>query len=241
MRWAPPVDPRTFWNAKILGWENSRYAAAAEPALFERIAGRASASLRFRVQAALSLLAPHLPGRPVVEIGCGSGLLADRLIGLGAASYTGYDIADTAIQRARQRYHGSDEEAKIRFHRAAVAELPALGNALIVSLGLFDWLSAAEIGHVFAIGGDGAYLHTLSERRGDWQQLVHRLYVHFSYGRRTGSYVPRYHRLPEIVTMAKRHGAAPTHIHRDVRLSFGMFIGRLPPQQACSPWTGDVG
>ena len=241
----PAVDPQTFWNAKILGWEDSRYGTpAAAPTLLERLAAGASASLRFRMQATLAQLTPHLPGRQVVEIGCGSGLLAERLLALGAADYAGFDISDTAIARARQRYAQSRHRPKMRFHQAAVAQLPPQGDALVFSLGLFDWLSAADIDHVFAIGREGAYLHSLSERRRDWQQLVHRLYVHLSYGHRSDGYAPRYHTLPDIAALAERHGTAPNHVYRDQRLSFCMFIGHLPTrreptQQAPSPLVGE--
>ena len=271
-RLVPPIDPKSFWNAKILGWEDSRYKdPATAPSLAERIAGRVSTSLRFRLEEAVRLLAPHLPGRRVVELGCGSGLLAERLLALGAASYQGFDISDAAIARARSRHHAlaqietvcgppgslslpsspgltgqsmdprvkpGDDDMKRRpseignltrpmtFDVAAVEDLGSQGDALIFSLGLFDWLSSAEIAHVFSIGRQGSYFHAVAERRRSVEQIIHRAYVHFSYGRRTG-YAPRYHATAEIDALLSASGRPPAKIYRHARMRFGIFVTDL--------------
>jgi SAM-dependent methyltransferase len=223
----PVTDPKTFWNDKILDWEASRYLASAGGAsLVERIAGRISTSLRFRLEAALTLLAPHLPGRRLVELGCGSGLLAARLIALGARSYHGIDIADKAIDLARQRHADAPAADRITFDVAAVRDLAPQGGALVFSLGLFDWLSADEIAHVFAIGRTGSYFHAVAERRRSVQQVIHRTYVHFSYGRRTG-YVPRYHTTAEIDALLAMAGLVPARVYRHPRMRFGIFVTDL--------------
>lgn len=217
----PRIDPKSFWDAKILGWEDSRYGDAA-PGVVERIAGRISTSLRFRLEAAVTLLAPHLPGRRVVELGCGSGLLAERLMKLGAAGYQGYDISDAAVTRARQRQLGP----AIRFDVAAVDALGPQGDALVFSLGLFDWLTPAEIAQVFAIGRHGHYFHAVAERRRSIDQAIHRAYVHLSYGRRTG-YAPRYHSMSEIDGLLGQSGLPPARVYRDSRMRFGVFVSDL--------------
>jgi len=220
------VAPADFWDARILGWEESRYGSAAvAPGLLEGIAARASSSLRFRLHAAIALLAPHVRGRRVVELGCGSGLLAQPLMALGAAGYLGIDISPVAIARARERAAASG--ADVRFAVGAVAELEPQGEALTFSLGLFDWLTAAEIDRVFAAGAAGPYLHAVAERRGSIQQLGHRIYVHLAYGRRTGL-APRYHAIGEIVAAVRRHRALPANVFRDPRMSFGVFVTDLP-------------
>lgn len=221
------IDPRSFWNAKILGWEDSRYgASAAAPSLVERIAGGVSTSLRFRLEAAAALLAPHLPGRRVVELGCGSGLLAERLLALGAASYQGVDLSDGAIVRARERHAGSPAAGRMAFDVGSVLDLRPQGDALVFSLGLFDWLSPEEITHVFSVGRGGNYFHAVAEKRRSVQQVIHRAYVHFSYGRRTG-YEPRYHSTLEIDTLLATAGLAPAKIYRHPRMRFGIFVTDL--------------
>lgn len=223
----PETDPKTFWNDKILDWEASRYlASAGGVSLVERITGRISTSLRFRLDAALALLAPHVPGRRLVELGCGSGLLAARLIALGARSYHGIDIADKAIDRARQRHAGVPAAGRMTFTVAAVRDLAPQGDALVFSLGLFDWLSPDEIAHVFSIGCAGSYFHAVAERRHTVQQLIHRAYVHFSYGRRTG-YAPGYHSVAEIDALLATAGLAPARVYRHTRMRFGIFVTDL--------------
>lgn len=222
------TTPADFWDSKILGWEDSRYAATAlTPSLLEGIAARASASLRFRMRAALALLGPHVQGRRVVELGCGSGLLVQKLMALGAASYRGIDISPVAIARARERAAAAPPGGNISFAVGAVAELEPLGESLTFSLGLFDWLTDTEIERVLAAGAGGPYLHAVAERRLSLQQLIHRGYVFLSYGRRTGL-APRYHAIPKIAAAVRRCRGSSPNVFRDPRLSFGVFITDLP-------------
>ncbi len=223
----PPADPKAFWDAKILGWEASRYGGAAAPDVVEGLAGRASSSLRFRLDCAARLLGPHLAGRRVVELGCGSGLLAERLLALGAASYHGFDISAAAIAKARDRAAASPLGAAMRFDVAAVAELPPQGDAVVMSLGLVDWLDAAELDHLFGLGRHGSCFHAVSERQPTAAQLVHRAYVQLSYGWKSGGYRPRYHGVDEIAAIAGRHGIGPLNAYRHQQLRFGIFVSDL--------------
>ncbi len=223
----PGPEPKAFWNAKILGWEASRYGGGASPDLIEGVAGRISSSVRFRLDTAARLLAPHLAGRRVVELGCGSGLLAERLLVLGAASYQGYDLSDAAIARAKQRAAGSPRREAMHFAAAAVSDLPPQGDALVVSLGLVEWLTPAELDHLFTLGRQGSCLHAVSERRRSAAQLIHRAYVQFSYGWKNGGYVPRYHQVAEIAAIANRQGIGRLTVFRHRRLRFGIFVSDL--------------
>ena len=228
MKAHPTAEPQAFWNAKILGWEASRYGGAASPDLVEGVAGRVSSSVRFRLDVVARLLAPHLTGRRVVELGCGSGLLAERLLELGAASYQGYDFSEAAIARAEQRAAGSPRGEAMRFAVAAIADLPPQGDALVISLGLIEWLTPAELDHLFALSRQGSCLHALSERRRSAAQLIHRAYVHFSYGWKNGGYVPQYHQMAEIAAIANRHEIGRLNVFRHPRLRFGIFVSDLP-------------
>jgi cyclopropane fatty-acyl-phospholipid synthase-like methyltransferase len=163
-----------------------------------------------------------------VELGCGSGLLAERLLKLGAASYQGYDFSDAAIARAKQRAAASPYGEAMQFAVAALADLPSQGDALVVSLGLIEWLTPAEVDHLFALSRQGSCLHGFSELRHSVTQLIHRAYVQFSYGRSTGGYVPRYQRVAEIAAIAARQGIGPLAVFRHQRLRFGILVSDLP-------------
>lgn len=220
------VDPKQFWEAKLLAWEHGRYGRPDHPGLLEWIANRSSMSLRFRVAVTPELLKPFLSGRHVVELGCGSGLMAGKLIEYGAARYLGIDIAESAIRKARERYDKLNP--RIAFQVDSVADMPALKADLVISLGLFDWLNDDEITQLFRKSGSADFLHAIAEYRPGFQQWLHRAYVQLAYGRRTGGYRPRYLTCEQIKTSAIGATRRPIYVHRSRRLSFGALISSLP-------------
>jgi SAM-dependent methyltransferase len=221
------VDPRQFWEDKILGWEEGRYKLNQKNSnLLERLANRASDSLRFRVEITPTLIAPFVQGKRIVELGCGSGLLAKRFIDAGAKSYLGIDIAESAILKARSLPGNSN--AKIQFAVSGIEEMAPLECDIVISLGLIDWLTDDEIAKMFELCGKADYLHSIAERRISIQQYLHRLYVHFSYGRRTGAYRPRYLTVKQIKKLADLAAVRPIYVFRDNRLSFGAMVSSLP-------------
>jgi SAM-dependent methyltransferase len=222
-----PVDPRQFWEDKLLTWEQGRYGKPERPlGPLEWIANRSSTSLRYRVVITPELLKPFLAGKRVVELGCGSGLLATKLIEYGAASYLGIDIAESAIRKARERHGGRD--ARIAFAVGGVADLQPLAADLVMSLGLFDWLRDDEIANVFAKSGSADFLHAIAERRPGLQQWLHRAYVQLAYGYRTDSYRPRYFTCEHIEALATTAVPRPLYVYRHWQLSFGALISSLP-------------
>lgn len=226
-----PVEPKEFWENKILDWETGRYKRTGRSAsLLESVANRASMSLRFRLATAIRLLAPHVEGRRVVELGCGSGLLATHLIALGTASYQGFDFAANAVELASRRAAEDGISDRARFEVCAVADLGSLEADIVVSLGLFDWLDDDELDTIFRVSGEADYLHAIAERSATPTQWLHRLYVHLAYGHRTGSYVPRYYSTAEIEDIIRRHGAKPMRVVRARRISFGAILTSLPDE-----------
>jgi SAM-dependent methyltransferase len=221
-----PVDAKEFWEAKLLGWEQGRYGSPERPPGFvEWIANRSSASLRFRVSITPKLLQPFLFNKHVVELGCGSGIIAGKFLEYGASSYLGIDIAESAIEQARSR-HGND--ARMQFQVGSVAELPALSADLVVSLGLFDWLTDEEIATVFGQSGKADFLHAIAERRPGVQQWLHRSYVHLAYRYRTDQYRPRYLTCEHVRSLSAAGACRPLYVYRNWRLSFGALLSSLP-------------
>lgn len=68
----------------------------------------------------LQLMAPHVPSKDVIDIGCGSGILSLAAAALGAKSVYGYDIDPGATEHAR--LNGSENELSVTF----AAEPPAI-------------------------------------------------------------------------------------------------------------------
>lgn len=208
-----------FWNQKILRWESDRYGNTRSSGLLERVAGHFSSSLEWRLRLGLEWLKPCVQGRRVVELGCGSALLAEALLEAGAASYHGFDIAPRAIEAATVRLR--DTRAVLQSGDAVTADLSEAD--VVFSLGLLDWLTDAHIDQVFERSGKARFLHAFSERRASPAQWMHRLYVHLSYGYRGDGYVPRYLDPQRVL------GARPGRVVRDRRLSFGVFVTDLEP------------
>src|SRR5262249_12753916 len=115
------VDPKQFWGRKLLAWGQGRYCGPDRPRdLLEWIANRSSMSLRFRVAITPELLRPYLANKRVVELGCGSGMMAGKLIEYGAASYLGIDIAESAVEAARARFRCNPNVRVLAGRRAGV-------------------------------------------------------------------------------------------------------------------------
>jgi SAM-dependent methyltransferase len=221
-----PVDPKEFWEAKLLSWEEGRYGGARRPSgPLEWIANRSSMSLRFRLSITPELLRPFLLNKRVVELGCGSGIIAGKLIEYGAVSYLGIDIAESAIEKARARHWGDE---RIRFQVGGVEDMPTISAELVISLGLFDWLMDDAIADVFRKSGRSHFLHAIAERRSGIQQWLHRSYVQLAYGYRTDQYRPRYFSCDDINALADANGHTALYVYRHWRLSFGALISSLP-------------
>jgi hypothetical protein len=95
------VDPKQFWEAKLLAWEQGRYGRPGRPRdILEWIANRSSMSLRFRVAITPELLRPNLANKRVVELGCGSSIMAGKLIEYSAGAVS---ASTSAIETARAR------------------------------------------------------------------------------------------------------------------------------------------
>jgi 2-polyprenyl-3-methyl-5-hydroxy-6-metoxy-1,4-benzoquinol methylase len=218
------ITPKEFWEDKIVGWEKGRYKKQDRGGFLERLANHSSSSLRFRIQESKLLLQPFVANKFIVEIGCGTGLLAPEFISMGAKRYLGYDIAENAIEQASKRFSTKD----ITFEVADVNELPLLEADIVFSLGLLDWLNDDELKHLFMVSGQSNYFHAIAEKRQSLAQMIHRLYVFISYGHRTGAYIPRYYQTKKMEEMIQVHNTSKLHVYRDKRLSFGAFVSSLP-------------
>jgi SAM-dependent methyltransferase len=129
-----PDTPKSFWESKILNWEDSRYSA-------RNALNPLSWTVRRRLLQAERIVRERLPaGASVLELGCGSGLLAERLKD-HCRNYIGIDIAESAIARAGER--GLPET--FRFMADDVSQLAPPWADLTIFLGLTDWLSPEQL------------------------------------------------------------------------------------------------
>ena len=104
------IKNEKFWDKKILGWERDRY--------FSKNIFLKQNSVKYRLYIAKKLLKKFVKNKKILELGCGSGLLAKSIIKYGAKSYMGYDISGKAINNAKEKY--KNHRNKIQFYQSSV-------------------------------------------------------------------------------------------------------------------------
>lgn len=127
---------KEFWEDKLLPWEEARYSP---------LGGLSPLSwtVRARLQRAVRMIAERMdPQSSIVELACGSGILAQQI---SCASYYGIDIAANAIQEARQRV----VNPAYQFVDGDVLRLAWPQADLTIFLGLTDWLNWPDLQQLF--------------------------------------------------------------------------------------------
>lgn len=179
-------DRRKYWERKILSWESSRYGGAAwlKPG---------SWTLRRRLSAAAEMLKKVLPHQgALLDLGCGSGLLAERLRGV-YSTYHGIDFAANAIEeaRARRSYPG------VTFEQCDVSQCLLPAADVTVFLGLVDWLEPEELPALFARISSPKILFSFTEAGGGMGPYgLYRAYYDARFG--GGVYRARSYSWPEV-------------------------------------------
>jgi SAM-dependent methyltransferase len=208
-----------FWDRKILKWESDKYRAGL-PLL------DVNASVKFRRDLALRMLLPLVKGRTVLEVGCGSALLAPALLEGGAKKYVGMDFSAVAVEAARSRLAG-DGRAELILRDWTSGE--ALEADVCFSLGVLDWLAPPQIRQAQRNVRCRHFLHSFSELRLTPQILLHRIYVFAMYGHKDAGYVPRYYSQETIRESLDPDGALRVEFLRHEKLRFSCFAHNLPP------------
>lgn len=220
-------EPSEFWDKKILQWEVDKYSLR-KPLLIDF---DVNSSLKARMELARSILKKVAPGRTILELGCGSGLLAENCISFGAKKYVGVDISSIAIQSAKQKMQNSQASSQVEFINGSASEIPLLQADICFSLGLLDWLSLDEIAKLRKNVKCDFYFHTFSEKRKfSLSQIAHKLYVFLKYGHKNVGYVPKYHSADEIKTCLHSDRSPAPRLLRRPELSFGCVAYHLPQE-----------
>ena len=223
-------DPSKFWDGRILDWEGGRYDGSRKLSIGpgEFLAGVLSAPTRDRQNLSVELLAPFLAGCSVLELGCGTGRLAQRLLDAGCTRYLGVDHSSVAIDHARQRYAGTDAAQRMDFEVCSAAKASPVGFDIIISLGALDWLSDEELRELFRNQKSRQFLHTFSERRNTVLQLCHRLGRNMDALLRPGAVRPRYMAADQLIALMPPSNHPQVVVYRDDRLRFATFLSSLP-------------
>lgn len=128
----------SFWEKKILKWETLRYSKWFYLHPF-------SWTVRSRLNKTIStIVARGLPSWSVLELGCGSGVLASQ-ISRNFKKYTGVDIASNAICVANEK----NKLQHVNFYSQDVISYPFDNDELVIFLGLTDWLEDDDLIKLF--------------------------------------------------------------------------------------------
>ena len=136
-----PTDPKRHWENKILKWEKARYSAWTRFSPF-------AWAVRARLMRATDMIFKRAEKNwKILELGCGSGILAGRLDG-HFSNYLGLDIAENAIITASSQFSFNKmrfQPSTFEFRQQDVRDgyIPACDLAIF--LGLTDWLSPDEL------------------------------------------------------------------------------------------------
>ena len=220
------VNKKEFWENKIIGWEDGRYKIDKHNlSILEKFSDMLSSSLRFRIAFTEKLLAKISKDKVIVEVGCGSGLLAKTAIENGAKHFYGYDISELAIERAIKFAEKNNISSKVTFESKAIADMKRIDADLYFSLGTLDWLTIEDVKYLFSLHSNIEFFHSYCEKRNSIAQLLHRFYVYLSYKRNTKTYSPYYMTEKEIVEIFNKSTSFDkNYIYRNPKLSFGAFI-----------------
>jgi len=218
------MNQKSFWDNKILTWERDRYGDKGSSSLLESFARRASSSLHRRIELTIEILEPRVAGKNILELGCGTGRLAESLILAGALTYTGIDIAKTAVDIASRNAEDKGLSNVVHFEAGEVRTASRNDVDIVFSLGLLDWLTDDEIEHIFSNFKGADFLHSISEKRFSVQQVLHRLYCYVAYGYKTNGYVPRYQSIDQIVRALEKSSATNLSVIRDPGMKFGTLL-----------------
>lgn len=208
---------KTFWDKKILGWEQDKYSP--------RTLLDPNASVKARRRIAAGLISRFAQTKSVIDLGCGSGTLLEAISGVKLKSYIGIDISPLAIERAKERAAGLSCAFPVNFQVGELKEvLETLDGDFVVSLGLTDWLSAEELKLLLRWSENRTFLHSFTHSKAGLKKFLHSAYVHLLYGHKDPSYVPQYYREEELLEILEK----PAGILSPEEMGIGRFIHNLP-------------
>jgi len=133
-----------YWKEHLLSWEASAYYkdTPLKANLWDRLSTLFRGDAMYvRMNAALELLKPHIPGMTVLDVGCASGRFPFQLLDAGAAKIYGVDISPEAIQIANENRERVGLGDRLDFSVADVVhpDSPLPKSDLVTALGVIEY------------------------------------------------------------------------------------------------------
>lgn len=173
---------KKYWDKKILDWEKSTYKKETEGLdIIEKMATRFRRSNRERARLALEILKKKIKNKRILELGCGSGVVAFKLFKQGQPKeIMGIDIASEAIRLARKKAteKGLTEKMKFKVLDVNKAKLPACD--ICFGLGFLNYLTLEEIKSLFLKLKAGNILFSFAKKELSIIFFLHKIYTRLS-------------------------------------------------------------
>jgi SAM-dependent methyltransferase len=133
-----------YWKEHLLSWEASAYYKDTQRKanLWDRLSTFFRGDAMYvRMNAALDLLKPHIPGKTVLDVGCASGRFAFQLLEAGAAKVHGVDVSPEAIQIADEHriQAGLDDRLEFSVIDVLNPDAPLPRSDLVTALGVIEY------------------------------------------------------------------------------------------------------
>jgi len=217
----------SYWDEKITWWADSSYEE--KPGnLWEKFMARLRRSVHARAVIALEVLEPHIEGKTVLDMGCGSGHFLTECIKAGAAKGIGLDIAPQAVELAQSlaKKNGFEDKLEFAVGKAGQKEFPEAD--IITGFGLVDWLETKECLQYFQHLKDKEFIFSFSDQDYSFDEIVHYYYL-VKRLELFGGGVRVYHH-PAKVIFRRLHkvGIHDFRLISDKSMRFGRLVTNLP-------------
>ena len=205
-------EVKAYWDKRIGEWDDSSYDRDEGHGLM----GKLRSSVNARMRLALTLIAPHVEGKSVLDLGCGGGRVAVECVKtLGAAKAHGIDISPAAIEKAKATAERAGVSDRVTFEVGTVERDEFPPADITLGLGLLTALEGRRI------------VLSYSEQDGSLAEIIHRFYLIYPLRWFGGEVMARHHRRDTILAWMERHGFTPCEIVDDRAARFGKLVHNL--------------
>ncbi|NOH02468.1 MAG: class I SAM-dependent methyltransferase [Chloroflexi bacterium] len=139
-----------YWEEHLLSWEAGAYykEGTQNATWWDRLSSVFRGDAMYvRMKTALELIAPHINGKTVLDVGCASGRFAFQMIQAGAQKVYGTDISSEAVEFAKKRGVELGMQDRLEFSLADVVQpnTPLPHVDLVTALGVIEYFNADDM------------------------------------------------------------------------------------------------